>query len=112
VDAEAFASPMMPQTPDAIVRTEEVITPGTSDETGDRLPLAMEATDGIAPELTTHKESALAGGDDLSPEEQAIQGIVPGDESGEVHREFADDDADTAALAEGRAVPPAPSRDE
>jgi N utilization substance protein A len=107
VDAEAFASPMLPQTPDAVVRTEEAITPGSSEEAGDRLPLAMEATEGIAPELTTHKESALAGADDMSPEEQAIQGIVPGDDSGEVHREFADDDADTAALAEGRALPPA-----
>jgi N utilization substance protein A len=107
VDAEAFASPMLPQTAAAAVRTEEEITPGSSDEAGDRLPLAMEATEGIAPELTTHKESALTGADDLSPEESAIQGIVQGDESGDVHREFADDDADTAALAEGRVRPPA-----
>src|SRR5687767_3582430 len=81
VDAEAFASPMLPQGAEAVVKTEEAITPASSDDAGDRMPMPMEATEGIAPELTTHKE-AFSGGEDLSPEERAIQGIMPGDESG------------------------------
>jgi N utilization substance protein A len=112
VDAEAFASPMLPQTPDAVVKTEEEITPAASDDAGDRMPLSMEATDGIAPELATHKESAFGGpSEDLSPEERAIQGIGSGDESGDVRGEMSDDDADTAALAEGRALPPSSGRE-
>src|SRR5438477_6422824 len=61
VDAVAFANPLLPQTAEAAVKTEEVVTPDTGEGDGDRLPSAMEATDGIAPELTTHSESLLRG---------------------------------------------------
>src|SRR3954447_22488666 len=51
VDGVAFANPLLPQTAEAAVKTEEPITAGAADGDGDRLPSAMEATDGIAPEL-------------------------------------------------------------
>ena len=60
----------------------------------------------------THNETARAGGEDLSPEEQAIQGIEVNETADEERKDFADEDADTAALAEGRVAPPAPSQDE
>src|SRR5918993_5088165 len=67
VDAVAFANPLLPQTAEAAVTTEEVIT-AAPDDAGDRMPQSMEATEGIAPELTTHSESLLASsGDELSP---------------------------------------------
>ena len=70
------------------------------------MPGAMEATEGIAPEIDDAQRDALAGGDELSPEEQAIQGIgveqtMP-DDGDEDRKDVADEDADTAALAEGR----------
>jgi hypothetical protein len=109
VGGEAFASPMLPQTAAAAVTTEEAITPG-GDETG-RMPLAMEATEGIAPELTTHSEGTFSGGGgtELSPEERAISGITEGSESGAQATEVGRDDEneETAALAEGRVAPPA-----
>ena len=79
----------------------------------DRMPGAMEAADGGAPETTVHKIEAMAGAEELSPEEQAIQGLEgvggPGDED---RKAFIDEDTDTAALAEGRAEPPVSTRDE
>jgi hypothetical protein len=79
------------------------------------MPGAMESTEGGAPEITTHAEAALGSADDLSPEEQAIQGFGNGSSSEEPdseRKEYADEDTDTAALAEGRLAPPAPSQDE
>jgi len=80
------------------------------------MPLAMEATEGIAPELTTHKEGAFGGGfggtgAELSPEERAISGTIPGSESGDQAGAIGrvdenDEDGETAALAEGRMAPP------
>jgi N utilization substance protein A len=108
VDGVAFASPMLPQTAAAAVTTEEAITAGAEDAAG-RMPLAMEATDGIAPELTTHSEATFGGGGaELSPEERAISGIeegpAPGDQASDAGRE--DENEETAALAEGRVAPP------
>ncbi len=113
VDGVAFANPLLPQTPEAAVRTEEADSP-TPDESADRMPGAMEATEGSAPEITTHAESTLASEDDLSPEEQAVRGFGnPDDGNGDLEsKAFADEDTDTAALAEGRLAPPAASQDE
>jgi hypothetical protein len=73
----------------------------------------MEASDGGAPEVTTHSERAFGGGDELSAEEQAISGVrTPGGPQDPEYKDFADEDGDTAALAEGRAVPPTSSSDE
>jgi hypothetical protein len=108
VDGVAFASPMLPQTAAAAVTTEEAITAG-GDDAG-RMPLAMEATEGIAPELTTHSEATFAGGrSELSPEERAISGVEEGSASGDQASEAGRDDEneETAALAEGRLAPPA-----
>ena len=116
VDAVAFASPMLPQTAEAAVTTEEAII--ANDGGSDRLPSAMEATEGIAPELTTHSESVLTERrDDMSPEEQAVHEIMPGSDeiggrSDDAGRDYADEEGDTAALAEGRAMPPGPSGNE
>src|SRR5215213_10103273 len=80
VDGVAFANPLIPRTAEGAVKTEEVVTPFGDDAAAGRMPLATEATDGIAPELTTHKEGALgdAAGGELSPEEEAIQGMAGG----------------------------------
>ena len=74
------------------------------------VPGPMEVTEGGSAEIMVHQQTHSEGGE-LSPEEQAIQGlnIEPGDEGGDVD---GDDDSDTAALAEGRATPPAAGADE
>jgi hypothetical protein len=109
VDAVAFANPLLPQ---GITHGEDENEVG-----GDsKMPGAMEATEGVAPEIGTHKQDALVSGDELSPEEQAIQapgGNEPMIRSGDPDRkDLADEDTDTAALAEGRTEPPASTRDE
>src|SRR5215207_8275424 len=53
VDAEAFANPLLPQTPEAVVKPEDEAI----DTNLDRMPGAMEATEGSAPEITTHREN-------------------------------------------------------
>src|SRR3954466_2001424 len=69
-----------------------------------RMPTALEATEGIASEITTHDEKALADSSELSPEEQAISGM----ETEQTHEPIPDENDDAAALAEGRVEPPAP----
>lgn len=76
-----------------------------ADEADNTMPGPMEAAPGGAPEVMVHKEQALASGDELSPEERAITGV----EGDSERKDFADEDGDTAALAEGRAEPPPPS---
>jgi N utilization substance protein A len=119
VDAEAFANPLLPQTPEAPVTPEAAFATedvAVTDESAGRLPGAMEASDGGAPETTTHSEAAMSPGDDLSPEEQAVH--VPGESGADVSpndeppEDFAGEDNDTAALAEGRAEPPGAGRSE
>src|SRR5688572_29086883 len=112
VDGVAFGNLPLPQTPDAVVKTEEpVVADGDSAAEG-KLPGALEATEGLAPEITTHKVEALAGGEELAPEERAMQGLGVPDEADEDRKDFADEDSDTAALAEGRMDPPASTREE
>jgi N utilization substance protein A len=110
VDATAFANPLLQQAPlseDSVTEVPEG-SPGT-------LVGAMEATEGLAPEITTHKESTLGGdGAELSPEEQAVQapggGTLAATEPD--RKEIADEDDDATALAEGRVDPPLAGRDE
>ena len=107
-------NPLLPQTPEAAVTTEEPITAGDEAATN-RMPSVLEATEGTAPEITTHSESAVGGGGvHLSPEERAITGtqIAPEPAGDAEAREYADEDAETAALAEGRVIPPTSTRDE
>jgi hypothetical protein len=88
----------------------------SGDDDGNRMPSAMEATEGVAPELVSHSDDTAGRPEELSPEERAISGlrgdVDPDAEPDEDRKEFADEDAETAALAEGRAEPPANTRDE
>jgi hypothetical protein len=88
---------------------EEIVDASGADG---KLPGSLEATEGMAPEITTHDESAVLGGGDLSPEEQAIQGVTATDsaERGAPDEEGNDggrDNVDAAALAEENAARPA-----
>ena len=74
------------------------------------MPGPMEFAAGGSPETMVHKEQALATGDDLSVEEEAISGIEPADDS--AHKVIPDEDDDTTALAEGRLAPPPASGNE
>jgi N utilization substance protein A len=105
--AEAFANPLLPQTPDTIVKQEDENGDlGSRDlEQATRTPDALQATDGIAPELVTHAARSFAEGADLSPEEQAIHGVdLPAGDNG--RKELADEDGNEAALAQGLVDPP------
>jgi N utilization substance protein A len=72
------------------------------------VPGALEAAPGGAPEIVVHDESPAANGDALSVEEQAVQGdVVQSPDPQEVKRQEIDqEEEETAALAEGRDVPP------
>jgi N utilization substance protein A len=70
------------------------------------MPEPMESTEGSAPEITVHKEQLASDSSDLSPEERAIQGIGANEDVDEDRKEFADEDSEAAALAEGRQEPP------
>jgi len=112
VDAVAFANPLLQQAP---LREEPANGQTPEDEAAEaavpHMPGAMEASDGASPEIVTHDESAIAGGAELSPEEQAIHGIAQR-EDGDVQQKDFDEDDDAAALAEGRVDPPAPAENE
>ncbi len=88
--------------------TEDVSEAGA---TGGQMPGALEASGGAAPEVTVHEERAQATGEEMSPEEEAVKGLGASEASAD-RKDFADEDADTAALAEGRTEPPKPSPDE
>jgi len=81
---------------------EDVTAP--EDGEASRMPGALEATEGIASEITTHDEKALTEESELSPEEQAISGL----QSEQIPEQIPDENEDSAALAEGRTEPPAP----
>jgi len=118
VDAVAFANPLLPQGgAERPPTVEEEIREGRdSDQSAGTMPGAMEATEGVAPEIGTHSNDAFADGNDLSPEERAIQ--APGGDGqlvpdGDLDRKDGiDEETDTAALAEGRLDPPTSTRDE
>ena len=75
---------------------------------GENMPGAMEASEGGAPETTTHGAQTLATDEELSPEEKAVH-VPVAEVSSEDAPEFADEDGETAALAEGRSAPPSGS---
>ena len=82
------------------------------EESGDesKLPGALEASSGAAPEVTVHAAGEPVVNGELSPEEQGISGLEP---SGQVEQqtETAEEESVTADLAEGRASPPRVSPD-
>jgi N utilization substance protein A len=82
-------------------------------EEASRMPGAMEAATGGAPETTVHDEGVGTDGSELSPEEQAVHGAGIDQSQEERTREDAEnEESETAALAEGRDPPPATTRDE
>jgi N utilization substance protein A len=109
VDAEAFANPLLPQNAAAAVTTDEVAD--ANGNPADRMPSADESSEGGAPETQTHKIETLGEESEMSPEEQAMR--LPGSDADAAdaadadRKDFADEDTDTAKLAEGRAEPPA-----
>jgi N utilization substance protein A len=121
VDGVAFANPLLPQgngaaTPPTIEEEIRDDADATADQSASTMPGAMEATEGVAPEIGTHSNDAFADSSELSPEERAIQ-APGGDEQlvpdGDVDRkDHIDQETDTAALAEGRMDPPASTREE
>ena len=121
VNAEAFANPLLPQatSPEARVEDEAAaaaaaVVAENGDGT-DRMPSPLESSNGGSPETTVHTVNAIEAAEDLSPEERAIQGVeglAAGQDADERRKEYSDEDEDTAALAEGRAEPPARLRSE
>jgi N utilization substance protein A len=93
--------PMVPRR----ARSEEPESPDESPQV-DRLPDPLQTADGGAPETTVHREAPVVT-EDLSPEEQAVQGLPQADPPGTGR---SDDAADPAALVEGREAPPAGSQ--
>jgi N utilization substance protein A len=82
-------------------------------ETADRMPGALESAEGGAPEVMTHSEEFLSSTDELSPEERAMQGgVAKADPEAIFEKKMQDENDETEALAEGRAVPPPPSPDD
>jgi N utilization substance protein A len=121
VDGVAFANPLLQQAPiseDTTIGNENAGPDGTLDSSPGTLAGAVEATDGLAPEITTHKEQILDDGSELSPEEKALHLDSPGGEpitrndGDEDRKDYVDEDDDAAALAEGRIDPPLAGRDE
>ena len=119
--ADASAKAAAPPGPNALEMA--LAGGGASEEAGaesaageppadDALPGPTEAAPGGAPEVITHKEHADSNGDELSPEEQALHIAGTDDQSSGDTKEYADEDMDTAALAEGRASPPTNMIDE
>jgi N utilization substance protein A len=98
--AEAFANPLLPQNAAAAVKMDDDdATAGSTDP--DRMPGGMEHVPGSAPEIVTHDSKTFASADEMSVEEQAIQGMESTTSEG-----LPDDEGNVAALSEGRMVPP------
>ena len=75
----------------------------------------MEHVEGMSPEIVTHDERLMGSqGDELSPEERAIHGpdgeLMADDGDDPARKEFADEQSEEAALAEGRVPPPSPPK--
>jgi hypothetical protein len=73
-------------------------------ESTDRLPGAMEAAGGGAPETVVHSVREAGTADELSPEERAVQGLDTEEAAPTAETEA--DEAAAEALAEGRIPPP------
>jgi N utilization substance protein A len=105
-----------PVAPTEVALTQEASTQEASTEgvNGNRMPGAMEAAEGGAPETVTHGEHTIAGGDELSPEELAIHPQSVTDTIEEEGRQdrVDDENTETADLAEGRTSPPTDTQDE
>jgi N utilization substance protein A len=120
-EAEAGAEPGLAAATDTAVAEDEAMvtsTPvevdeGEGEAEGDRMPGPTEASSGGAPEITVHSERTASDGNGSSAEEGSAGSVEVDGESNEDEKEYAGDEiSGTAALAEGRAAPPAATRDE
>src|SRR6185312_9790100 len=118
--AEASARASIPSEPNALELALAGDTPSTSlgGDAGSEanaaanMPGSMEASEGGAPEINTHAEQPMGAAEELSPEERAVhvrREAGADTDADEDRKDYADDDADTAALAEGRVSPPTTS---
>jgi transcription termination/antitermination protein NusA len=108
-DASAKAAAAASQAADRAALLALGETPAPAEE---KLPGPLEATPGAASETTVHSESTTASGDELGLEELAIHGIAQSDAAPASDGSNPDEDeADAAALAEGREAPPAEDAD-
>lgn len=107
VDGVASAERPLPQTENGtsgVALPEEVAE--DAEAASSRMPGPTEAAPGGAPEIMVHKElDDRAAGEELSPEEQALNVEVPPEDPNRGPRSD-DEDLDPAALAEGREMPP------
>jgi transcription termination/antitermination protein NusA len=101
VDGVAFANPLLQQAP---LSEESVAAEALG--TDSQMPGALQATEGVAPEIGTHAESAIGSGSDLSPEESAIHGVDP-THNDDGNKKGFEENGQVAELAEGRESPPA-----
>ncbi len=127
--AKAAEAPQRDARDDAVLRalgllepsTDVPVSSGTSaepdaesgegqDESG-RMPGPMETAIGASPEVTVHKERGEGDGEELSPEEQAVQGITAIQRKSSAGRS-GEDEGDATALIEGRAEIPKPGQPE
>ena len=98
VSASALANPLLAGN----VTTSAEVAAEDESPASDRTPGAMESAEGGAPETIVHDEKMFQSEDELSPEEQAVQGAVVGagvtdeDDAG-VDNADATEAADTAA---------------
>jgi N utilization substance protein A len=98
----AFANPLLQSAgPEEPVAAEE---PAAAEDDG-KLPGALEATEGVAPEITTHKEGEIGGGSDLSPEENAVHGL-DASHADDGNKKGFEENGEIVELAEGRVNPP------
>jgi len=95
---------------EAPVAASEPATDAAAEPGDEKLPGALEAVPGASPEITVHGQAEVATDDDeLSPEEQAIQGLpTPSEDSSRPAP--SDEDGDVSGLAEGRVPPPTDSK--
>ena len=118
--AEASARASIPSAPNALELALAADTSATSlgGDAGSEanaaanMPGSMEASEGGAPEIITHAEQPMGAAEELSPEERAVhvrREAGADTDADEDRKDYADDDADTAALAEGRVSPPTTS---
>lgn len=106
--AKAAAAADSKRALDALLGIGEQSAGGAEEPSGEgnaAMPGPLEAANGGAPEVTVHQQSMRdAQADELSPEEQAVQGVS--EESGPASKEIEDENAEEAALAEGRVKMP------
>lgn len=116
VDAEATPGPLPPravresgaQDPEGAAAAQDE----AAQEAVPRMPSPLESVEGGSPEVMVHKELGSVPGEDLSPEEKAVQGLSSDQAEDVDRRELTDENVDAAALAEGRTELPKSSREE